>query len=184
MPKSGGNDLDKIADVLLQFFKIKRISDSLALIKEFGVSGWEKWWQVELALFLSQSGDMIAEWDMEHPFDTDRRSRLAQNRMTLDIGFRLTRHVKESWYFVELKQADEYRVCINRMCKDADKVLSARKHSVDGLSIRYIACAGAFLDAEEKAVLDYAEEALDSINVDHDGFYFNKIGKGYNLLLF
>ena len=184
MTKNSEDDLDKIADVLLAFFKIKRISETLTMIHRFEVTGWEKWWQVELALFLSQSDEMIAEWDMEHLFDTDRRTNLAQNRMALDIGFRLKRHNKDSWYFVELKQADDYRVCIDRMCKDVDKVLSARKKSFDGLDIRFIACAGVFLEAKEKEVLDYAEEALDSINVDHQGFYFEKVGKGYNLLLF
>ena len=178
------DDLDKIADVLLAFFKAKRVEESLALLTKFEVSGWEKWWQTELAIFLAQEDETIAEWDMEHPFDTDLRTHLAQVRMSLDIGFRLKRHAKGQWYFVELKQADDYRRCIDRMCKDADKVFSARKQSFDGLSIRYIACVGVFRTAEEETVLDYAEQALDQVDIDHDGFVIEEIGKGYTLLVF
>ncbi len=184
MARKGGDDLDKISDVLLDFFDNKRITEALGKICEFGVSGWEKWWQVELALYLSHADDTIAEWDMEHPFDTDKRTRLAQNRMALDIGFRLKRQAKDHWYFVELKQADDYRACIDRMCKDADKVFSSRKKSFDGLGIRYIACAGVFREASEESVLDYAEKALDRADIEHDGFYFEKLAKGYNLLVF
>lgn len=184
MGRNSGDDLDKIAEVLMEFFKSKRIVEALDKIREFGVSGWEKWWQVELALFLSHADDLIAEWDMEHSFDADKRARLAQKRMALDIGFRLRRHAKDQWYFVELKQADDYRACIDRMCKDADKVFSSRRLSFDGLSIRYVACAGVFLDAPEKEVLDYAEEALDDVDIEHDGFHLEKLAKGYNLLVF
>ena len=184
MGRKGEDDLDKIADVLLEFFENKRIVEALGKIGEFGVSGWEKWWQVELALFLSHADDTIAEWDMEHNFDTDKRTRLAQSRMALDIGFRLKRQAKDQWYFVELKQADDYRTCIDRMCKDAEKVFSSRKQSFEGLGIRYIACAGVFREASEEAALEYAETTLDRAKIDHDGFYFEKLAKGYNLLVF
>lgn len=184
MARKASEDLDKISDVVLSFFENKRIIETLGKIGEFEVSGWEKWWQVEFALFLSHADDNIAEWDMEHPFDTDKRTRLAQDRMALDIGFRLKRQPKDQWYFVELKQADNYRTCIDRMVKDADKVFSARKKSFGGLHIRYIACAGVFREAEEDKVLDYVEDVLDKADIEHDGFYFEKLANGYCLLVF
>ncbi len=185
MPKtSTGDDLDKIADVLLEFFDNKRVIEALDKVHKFGVSGWEKWWQVELALFLSHADEKIAEWDMEHPFDTDRRTKLAQTRISLDIGFRLKRYAKDHWYFVELKQADDYRVCIDRMCKDAKKVFSARIQSFDGLSVRYIACAGVFHGVGEKEVEDYLDEATDREDIELDGFYYENLCEGYKLLVF
>ena len=179
------DDLDKIGEVLLEFFKTQRISDSLDAIHKFGLSGWEKWWQTELALFLARADHIIAEWDMEHPFDTDKRTRLVQSRMALDIGFRLKRHAKDEWHFVELKQDNDYKKCIDRMARDADKVFSARKHSFDGLKVRYIACAGAFLTIkDENNVLDYAEKALDKLDIDFDdGFYIDKVGKYHSMLI-
>lgn len=178
------DDLDKIGDVLLNFFETMRIRESLAAIHHLGISGWEKWWQTELALYLADA-DSIAEWDIEHPFDTDRRKGLAQARMAIDIGFRLKRHAKDEWHFVELKQDDDYRRCIDKMCRDADKVFAARKHSFDDLRVRYIACAGAFLTVkDEDAVLKYAEDALDSIDIDADGLYLEPISKHHSLLIF
>ena len=180
------DDLDKIGDILLEFFKTQKIITSLDAIYKNGLSGWEKWWQTELSLYLAQADSMIAEWDMEHPFDTDKRTRLAQSRMALDIGFRLKRHAKDEWHFVELKQDNDYKKCIDRMARDADKVFSARKHSFDGLKVRYIACAGVFLTVEsENNVLDHAEAALDKMDIDtSDGFYIDKIGKYHSMLIF
>lgn len=179
------DDLDKIGDILLEFFKSKRIVTSLDAIHKFGLSGWEKWWQTELALFLAEAEHLISEWDMEHPFDVDKRTRLAQSRMALDIGFRLKRHAKDEWHFVELKQDNDYKKCIDRMARDADKVFSARKQSFDGLKVRYIACAGAFLTVtDEDKVLDYAEQALGNFDIDaSDGFYIDKVGKFHSMLI-
>ncbi|MDH0340728.1 hypothetical protein ACSVCE_06530 [Chromobacterium haemolyticum] len=177
------NDLDQIGEVLLGFFKTKRIRDSLEDIHQVGITGWEKWWQTELAMYLS-SADTIAEWDMEHPFETDRRSQLSQSRMALDIGFRLKRYAKDEWHFIELKQHNDYKLCIDRMCRDADKVFSARKHSFDGIRVRYIACAGAFLSVKNTAaILEYAEEALDSINAESKHPYLEPISKHHLLLI-
>jgi hypothetical protein len=178
------NDLDQIGDVLLDFFETKRIRESLDAIHQVGVSGWEKWWQTELAIYLANA-EPIAEWDMEHRFDADRRKGLAQTSMALDIGFRLKCHAKDEWHFAELKQDNGYKRCIDKMCRDADKVFSARKHSFDGLRVRYIACAGAFLSVkDEEAVLRYAEEALDSIKINTDGFYLEPISRHHSLLIF
>jgi hypothetical protein len=65
--------------------------------------------------------------------------------MALDIAFRLKRYKKNEWFFVELKQDDDDRRCVDRMCRDAGKVFAARKRSTSDLRIRYIACAGIFL---------------------------------------
>jgi dsDNA-binding SOS-regulon protein len=180
------DDLDKISEVLLEFFKTQRIVDSLDAIHKYELSGWEKWWQTELALFLAHADHLISEWDMEHPFDTDKRTRLSQSRMALDIGFRLKRHSKDEWHFIELKQANEYKKCIDRMASDANKVFSARKHSFDGLKVRYIACAGTFLtEKNEDKVLDYAEQALDKLDIPiDDGFFIEKVGKYHSMLIF
>ena len=184
MARKSGDDLDNISDVLFDFFSNKRIVETLGRIGEFGVTGWEKWWQVEFALYLSHADDTIAEWDMEHNFDTDKRTKLAQNRMALDIGFRMKGYAKDQWYFVELKQADDFKACIDRMCKDAEKVFSSRKKSFENISIRYIACAGVFREAPEDDALDYAEKVLKRAGIDHDGFHFEKLAEGYNLLVF
>lgn len=185
MTATDANDLDKIGEVVLGFFNMEQIRESLGLIHKHRITGWEKWWQTELALYLAIENDTVAEWDMEHPFDVDKRSNLDMKRMALDIGFRLKRHQKDEWYFVELKQDNDYKKCVDKMCQDADKVFSARRKSFDNLAIRYIACAGVFLTSRnQKEVLDYAEDALNSIDVEHDGFFIEKISPNHSVLIF
>ncbi len=177
------DDIDKIGEVFFDFFKTKRIKDTLKSIHELEISGWEKWWQTELAIYLANALS-VAEWDMEHPFDTDMRTGLAQSRIALDIGFRLKNHSKNDWLFVELKQDNDYRRCIDKMCKDVEKVYSARKRSFDGLTIRFIACAGVFLSNEDEEVLDYAELKLEQMGVDQYGIYLESVSEHHSLIIF
>lgn len=184
MPKAK-DDLDKVGDVLLAFFDSERIRISLDLIHRNRVSGWERWWQTELALYLADANQTIAEWDMEHPFDTDLRTSLKQMRMALDIGFRLKGHAKDAWHFIELKQNNDFRKCIDNMCKDAEKVYSAKRRSFDGLQVRYIACAGAFLTPKHPdEIMDYAPDTLLKYKIEVDGFFLEQVGKHYSLLIF
>lgn len=178
------DDLEKIVDVLNKFFKDKRITTSLKIFKEFGLTGWEKWWQMELGVFLAHDPN-IAEWDIEHPFEVDKRTKLNQSRMALDIGFRLKSHKKDEWYFIELKQADSYMECIAKMSSDAAKVFSAKNSSFDNLKVRYIACAGIFLKSNEDAVLDYAEKQMDKNRIPFDdGFFVEEINEHHMMLVF
>ena len=179
------DDLGKIGNLLLDFFEEERIHRTLDTIHQSEASGWEKWWQIEFAIWLDNNDDQIAEWDMEHSFQTDKRTRLAQDRMALDIGFRLKRHEKDDWYFVELKQAVDYRRCIDNMCKDAEKVYSAKILSTSGLSIRYIACAGLFHAVEDRdEVIHYAADTLADRGIEVDGFFLEPVGKSYWLFVF
>ena len=152
---------------------------------ELGITGWEKWWQMELAVYLANSSK-IAEWDMEHPFDVDKRKGIAQSRMALDIGFRMNRHASDSWYFLELKQDNDYKKLLQRMGKDVEKVFSARTRSFDGLKVRYIACAGIFADQgdEYENIIEYAEKLMDSIGADSGGVELEEIGKHHTLIVF
>ena len=140
---------------------------------------------MELAVYLANSSK-IAEWDMEHSFDVDKRSGIAQSRMALDIGFRMNRHASDSWYFVELKQDNDYKKLIQKMGKDVEKVFSARTRSFDGLKVRYIACAGIFSDqgTPYEEIIEYAETLMESIGADSGGVELEEIGKHHTLIVF
>ena len=51
MRKVSRRDLGLIADVAKAFFRQARVRKALAVIHEQQITGWEKWWQVEFALF-------------------------------------------------------------------------------------------------------------------------------------
>jgi hypothetical protein len=178
-------DLLKITELLREFALTKRFQDSMTKFLELGISGWEKWWQMELAVYLAGS-PKVAEWDMEHPFDVDKRRGTAQTRMALDVGFRMSRHASDSWYFVELKQDNDYQKLLQRMAKDVEKVFSARTRSFDGLKVRYIACAGIFADQGDahEEIIEYAETIMESIGAESGGVELEDIGKHHTLIVF
>ncbi len=182
---SSREDLIKVSAVLLEFFALKRIRTSITNFRELGVTGWEKWWQAELAVHLAGS-DEVTEWVMEHPFNTDRRTSRIQTRMSLDIGFRLKRHRFDTWYFVELKQHDSYQHCVRRMVNDAEKAFSARRRSFDGLAMRYVACAGVCVadGTSREDIAAFAVEQLDQSGLDAHGVLIDKVGKHHQLIVF
>jgi hypothetical protein len=53
-------DIDVTSALLSAFFESRRVRQSLTRIHEVGISGSEKWWQTEFALYLSDHED-IAE---------------------------------------------------------------------------------------------------------------------------
>ncbi|MGO9265461.1 MAG: hypothetical protein ACLQBA_11375 [Candidatus Binataceae bacterium] len=67
-------------------------------INETEVSGWEKWWQVELALYLSDQ-DEVADWNMEERFFTDLRRSVEKDCIAVDLCFRRKRCSKDSMIY-------------------------------------------------------------------------------------
>ena len=147
-------DFDFTSVVLEGFFKLSRIQRTLSAILDKGVTGWEKWWQVELALYLSEHPE-IGEWDMEEPFFTDRRREKNKDMLAIDICFRRKKHSINSMIFLELKQDGDWKRCITNMINDAEKVYSAHTKSHSGLAIRNFFLAGVYPSIEKAEVKDF-----------------------------
>ena len=75
-------------DHISQFFDRGAVRSALDLISEVGITGWEKWWQVEFATWLAEN-DGIGDWVMEEKFLTDLRRNGKKDSVAIDIGFRL-----------------------------------------------------------------------------------------------
>ena len=97
------NDFSFVRDHLSDFFDRGAIRRALGLIDAVGITGWEKWWQVEFASWLSER-DGIQEWVMEEVFFTDLRRKARQDTIAIDIGFRLKGFSTAEMLFLELKQ--------------------------------------------------------------------------------
>ena len=147
-------DFDFTSVVLEGFFKLSRIQRTLDAILEKGVTGWEKWWQVELALYLSEHTE-VGEWNMEEPFFTDRRREKNKDMLAIDICFRRKKHSIDSMIFLELKQDRDWKCCITNMMNDAEKVYSAQTRSHSGLAIRNFFLAGVYPSIEKAEVKNF-----------------------------
>ena len=153
------DDFAFVCEHLNAFVNRANIRRTLDLIDEVGITGWEKWWQVEFAAWLADE-DSIGEWAMEECFLTDRRTRTAKNFIAMDVGFRLKGFSTREFLFVELKQHRDWTKCIGNMLRDIDKRETAQKRSESGLRIRNFFVAGVYLteDTTRASIADHVEE--------------------------
>jgi hypothetical protein len=114
------------------------------MIAELGITGWEKWWQIELATWIADH-DHISEWVMEEVFLTDLRKKTTKNSIAIDIGFRVKGCSTKEMLFIELKQNLDVGKCVENMLIDTEKVLTAQKYSeTNGLMIRNFFVVGVY----------------------------------------
>ncbi|MFT3728460.1 MAG: hypothetical protein QM759_11605 [Terricaulis sp.] len=147
-------DFDFTFDVVDGFFKTPRIQRTLNAIHKTEVSGWEKWWQIELALYLSTHGG-VSDRGMEEEFNTDRRRERVKDWLAIDIFFRRKRCASDK---MELKQNPDWRRCIDNMLLDVAKVHRSQQRSMGNLSIRNFFVLGVYPSVEKSEVKGYIFE--------------------------
>ena len=133
------DDLEFTFKLLEKFFSQKRIQRTLDECWENDINDWEKWWQLELAMFISDHEE-IQEWGMEEVFQVDGRKNQGRSKnkqsMAVDLSFRRKGYKKGQFLYLELKQNFNTKTCISHMMKDWDKVMSGRSKSEFGDEIR------------------------------------------------
>jgi hypothetical protein len=147
-----------VRDRIEEFFGRRSVGRCLNQIDEIGITGWEKWWQVEFATWLADH-DKIGDWVMEEEFLTDLRKSSGKERIAIDLGFRMKGFSTQEMLFLELKQnGDAYR-CIDNMLVDVEKVQCAQKRSISNdLMIRNFFVVGLYRtpsDAGKADLRDY-----------------------------
>jgi|CXWL01.1.fsa_nt_gi hypothetical protein len=161
------SDFDFTLTLLSDFFAQKRIRSTLTKIADAEVTGWEKWWQIELAMFMSEYDD-IAEWNIEEEFLTDRRQSTTKDFIAIDICFRRKRHASDRLVFLELKQDLDWKRCILNMLRDAEKFYSGHTRSLLNAEVRSFFLAGVYLRMPKAEVHDYIEDAAQAREIDWD----------------
>lgn len=160
-------DFDFTFDVLASFFKRAKVQRALQSIEDMEVTGWEKWWQIELALYMDEHPD-VAEWDMEEPFFTDRRTSAQKDFVAVDLCFRRKKQSSDSLIFLELKQDVDWRRCVNNMMRDAEKIYSCQSRSHSGAAIRNFFVAGVHPSEAKAEVRDYILDRAEKLEIDVD----------------
>ncbi len=156
-------DFGHVTSKIGAFFDRSTVQSALARITKQEVTGWERWWQIELGTWLGEQ-HLIGEWVMEEPFEVDARHGSGKTSMLIDIGFRLKNHSTEEWIFLELKQNRSWRTCINNMLSDVEKVNTAKKRSTaNGLMIRNFFAVGIhpFEETSKAEVKDHIEKGCE-----------------------
>lgn len=170
-----------VRDHISQFFDRGAVCRALDFIDEVGITGWEKWWQVEFAAWLAES-DGIGDWVMEEDFLTDLRRNSKKNLIAIDIGFRLKGFSTKEMLFLEIKQNSDWRRCVKNMLSDIEKVGSAQTYSVENkLMIRNFFVVGVYPtgDTNKKDVHDYIQDRAEEFGISVEREYiFTKFIQG------
>jgi hypothetical protein len=113
------SDLEIIINILRPFFRQARIYNALKIIGREDISGFEKWLEIELLIYLSEQKDYErnSQWNLE----MDKR-KSSKNHKLLDIGIRKKGHKKNKYIGIELKCNNNMDACINGMIKDCIKL--------------------------------------------------------------
>ena len=120
------NDFDFIVSLMDGFVKQTSIQQRLNTIEEHTITGWEIWFQIEFASYLSKSFE-VAEWYREEEFSIDKRKNKNENKMAMDFLVRKKKFSKNTFIALELKQNSSIETCITNMFKDVKKVLNMKK---------------------------------------------------------
>lgn len=177
-------DLKTVSELMRQFVDQDHVARGLHQITVSGITGWEKWWQVELALFMDGHPD-ICEWDVEHEFEVDRR-KYDGDRLYVDFGFTLSEWNAE-YVFLELKQNSDYKKCIDQMFKDAEKYELLKNRSMDGTKKRSVFVVGFFEASSWAEVAGYFESCMEHYGFElesDDYFFMPPAGHSWGMLFF
>lgn len=117
-------DLRFVTSVVDGFFRKPLVRKKLKIIREKGITGWEKWAQVELGIFLDDH-ESVMQAGREEMFEVDQRK---SNRSTafIDFVFRKKNCAKDLLLGVELKQSDSFTTCLSKMIEDANKLYALK----------------------------------------------------------
>jgi hypothetical protein len=124
------DDFSYLAELTEEFFNRRRTGSSLQIIEEHAITGWEVWFQVEFAHFLSQH-DSQPEWWREWPVDLDRRKEKERTFCRPDFIIRKKGWRRETYAAVEVKQHPDAEICFSNMMKDIEKISKVKVSALD-----------------------------------------------------
>ncbi|QFR49790.1 hypothetical protein FJR48_08620 [Sulfurimonas lithotrophica] len=119
-------DFKFIISIMDGFVKQTSIQNKLNVIDECYITGWEIWFQIELASYLDNHYN-VSEWYREEQYYMDKRKSKYKSKMAVDFLVRQKNTKKDSYIAVELKQHSSTETCIAKMIDDIIKVDSAKQ---------------------------------------------------------
>ncbi len=178
------DDMNIVKEIMDGFISQEHISKGLKQIEEIGITGWEKWWQIELAIFMDEYPDLI-EWDMEHEFEVDRR-KYDGNPLFVDFGFTMKGWDNE-YVFLELKQNNDFKKCIDSMFKDAEKFEVLKSESINGVAKRSVFVVGMFQKDDWEKTKIYFESCMEHYEFElseQDYMFLEAKNNGWGMVVF
>lgn len=117
---------DFVVSLMDGFVKQPTIIEKLNMIHSNKITGWEIWFQVEFASYLTDHTS-IAEWKREKEFRVDRRKVSGRTKVIVDFVVRQKYAKKKNYIALELKQHNSMATCLKKMQEDIGKIYIALK---------------------------------------------------------
>ncbi|MDX6042808.1 hypothetical protein [Scandinavium lactucae] len=118
-------DAITVRTIMEQFVKDEGVKSRLRMIRKRDRNDWEKWLQVELEYFISQTEGIQVEREVE-AFPDNRKLRERYN-MYIDLAIRKKRTRLNSFIFLELKCSRNVQTLINGFEKDIKKINAIKR---------------------------------------------------------
>ncbi|NCE87017.1 hypothetical protein [Pseudomonas sp. Q1] len=157
--KKPQSDFEYMHSLLNDFFKKPDIRSALRVIQEQEITGWEIWFQVEFARFLSEH---ISEpvWEREYAVEFDYRREKMRYFFKPDFIIRKKHWPRDRYAALEIKQHFQLGNCLTNMVADLAKVAKIRKSELD---LRSIWALGIFTYDPEVDVRAMVEDKLNGV---------------------
>lgn len=140
-------DAITVRTIMDQFIKDEGVKARLRMIRERDRNDWEKWLQVELEYFITQTEGIQVEREIE-AFPDNRVLRDRYN-MYIDLAIRKKRTRLNSYIFLELKCTRNVQALINGFERDAHKISAIKKCVYD---TRSFWCVGFHLNCSPRSI--------------------------------
>jgi len=164
------------------FFSRKKIQNRLSIINKHEITGWEIWWQVEFATYLSTKDKSVSEWYREWKYPIDKRRVSSKSEMYIDFLIRQKYSKKNHFIALELKQNICAKKCIKNMLNDVDKVFSMRKSASDIRSFWNIGVYKEAMNGGDEAIKNMILE-YDNLNTNEELIQIKKIVGNFHIIL-
>lgn len=123
-------DFEYVSELLAKFFKQRSLQSAFKVIAAQDITGWEIWFQVEFARFLTEH-ESEPEWSREYPFEFDYRMERERAFLRPDFIIRKKHWAADRYLALEIKQHQQLGNCIANMISDLKKVAKIRKSEID-----------------------------------------------------
>lgn len=124
------DDFQYISTLTKEFFSRRTFRAALNVIRDYEISGWEIWFQVEFARFLAEHEDQ-PEWQREARFEFDYRRERYSSFLKPDFIIRKKGTALDRYIALEIKQHVQIGNCLTNMVSDLSKVSRIRRSAID-----------------------------------------------------
>ena len=174
---------DAVILLLRGFFRTNHAKESLKVLHQSQITGWEKWWQIEFGIYLAKS-KKVAHWTHEHRVFHPSKIGHRRKSSLVDIGIQFKYIEPQKLFALELKQNINAKKCIDAMALDMGKVLRYENGSDRSPSVYRFTYVGIVPSCEsDDEIIELCEECINDNYPDGEGVKILRLGTYFKMIV-